>query len=150
MKSIGKDRVRVSVRQQSVLDAETRKLISAARLDKYMECGVFNHEKLAGEFDASGNRMQAIKSKVIAEAKIFKGRCPAGGTYGKRRDAALSKFKEMDKRKRLMSALVERSEHHSPDLTDAEWKSVRWEMNWLNEVCESYDEWDWKVDDTRR
>ena len=49
-----------------------------------------------------------------------------------------------------MSALVEKSEQHSPDLTDAEWKSVRWEMNWLNEVCESYDEWDWKVDDTRR
>ena len=69
MKSIGKDRVRVSVRQQSVLDAEARKLASAERLNKYVECGVFNHEKLAGDFDASGNRMQASRPKSLLKQR---------------------------------------------------------------------------------
>ena len=150
MISIAKNHVRISDRQQSVLDAEQQKLNSEVRLLRYVYMGEFNHETLAAEFEASGKRMKIVKANVIAEALVYKGRCPTGGSYGARRDAALSKFNQMDKRERKMSALMERSTQVEPDLTDVEWTSLRWEMNWLNEVRESYDEWDWKTDDTRR
>jgi len=126
-----------------------------ARLDQYEECGEFIHEKLAGDFDASRNRMQRLKQSMIVEAEAMfitdpNGKSPAGGTYRNRYKVALSKFKEMDKRENAMVVLLKRSEENNPDLDEEEWKLLRFEMNWLIGVRESYDEWDWKIHGTQR
>ena len=125
------------------------------RLDQYKECGEFVHEKLAGDFDASRNRMQRLKQSMIVEAEAMfitdpNGKSPAGGTYRNRYKVALSKFNEMDKREAAMVVLLKRSEENNPDLDEEEWKLLRFEMNWLIGVRESYDEWDWKIHGTQR
>ena len=94
--------------------------------------------------------MKKLMATVTAEAAIYHGTCLAGGTYKARRDVAFSKFKEMQRREYLFTPLLKRSEKPIPDLTEAEWTSLRWEMHWLNGVRNSYEDWDWKVDGTQR
>ena len=142
---------RVSRRVQAMLDSRAREKNKEGRMERLYVIGdEFMHELLAAEFEASGKRMIKLMAAVTAEAQIYHGPCPAGGTYRKRRDVAFSKFKEMQRREALFTPLLKRSEKSSPDLTQDEWKSLRSEMHWLNEVRNSYDGWDWKVDGTQR
>ena len=103
-------------RQQAKLDnAQPQEERDKTRLEQYEECGEFAHEKLAGDFDASRNRMQRLKQAMIVEAENMfivdpNGKSPAGGTYRNRYKIALSKFKDMDKREAVIVILLSRSE----------------------------------------
>ena len=142
---------RVSRRAQAMLDARARERNKEGRMARlYIIGDVFMHELLAAEFEASGKRMKKLMATVSAEAAVLHGPCPAGGTYRSRRNVAFSKFKEMQRREDLFTPLLKRSEQPSPDLTEEEWKSLRFEMHWLNDVRDSYENWDWKVHGTQR
>ena len=149
-------------RQQAIIDSgtklhtnesEAQRAKDKERLKSYMVKGrVFNHARLSDDFYASGHKMYMLQQRVKEEAAALVGsKRPvySGSTPAQLYKVAQSKFNELDRRVRLMHPLLQKSEGYQ-SLTTQEWKDLRFEMNWIIGVRESYDGWDWKKDGTKR
>ena len=147
-------------RQQSIIDSgshvneiEAQRIKDEERLKSYIyDVDDFDHGKLSDDFYASGNKMYIIQQKVKEEAKLLIGNKKpmfSGSTATQLYNAALSKFNELDRRMQLMHPLLMKSEFDQ-SLTAEEWDSLRFEMVWIIGVRESYYDWDWKKDGTKR
>jgi hypothetical protein len=149
-------------RQQSMIDnglqdaseSEAQRLKDEKRLESYIYDGDdFDHARLSDDFYASGSKMYMIIQQVKTEAKALIGSkrsVYSGSTAQQLYNVALSKFNELDRRERLMHPLLQKSELEGAHLTATEWDDLRYEMCWIIGVRESYYNWDWKKDGTKR
>ena len=140
---------------QDVSESEAQRIKDEKRLESYIYDGDdFDHARLSNDFYVSGSKMYLLTKKVQAEAEALIGsKRPvySGSTAQQLYNVALSKFKELDRRERLMHPLLQKSEMESPPLTAIEWDDLRYEMSWIIGVRESYyTNWDWKKDGTKR
>ena len=140
---------------QDVSESEAQRIKDEKRLESYIYDGDdFDHARLSDDFYASGSKMYMLTQKVKAEAEALIGsKKPvySGSTAQQLYNVALSKFKELDRRERLMHPLLQKSELECPPLTAIEWDDLRYEMSWIIGVRESYyTNWDWKKDGTKR
>ena len=149
-------------RQQSIIDSgtklhpnesEAQRVKDKERLKSYIfKDRCFDHARLSDDFYASGHKMYMLQQKIKEEAAALVGsKKPvySGNTAAQLYKVALSKFNELDRRVRLLHPLLQKSEGHQ-SLTTQEWNDLRFEMNWMIGVHESYDGWDWKKDGTKR
>ena len=152
-----------TVRQQAMIDngrqlhaneGEAQRAKDEERLNTYIcnkgeEDEEFDHARLSDDFNESAGKMYLLKKKINEEAANLVGSkkpVRSGNTYKQLHNVALSKFNEMDRREQLLM----RSESPQPKLREDEWKDLRWEMNWIIGVRNSYDNWDWTKDETKR
>jgi hypothetical protein len=148
-------------RQQSMIDSglhvseiEAQRIKDEERLESYIyDEDDFDHDRLSDDFYFSGNEMYNLQEKVKEEAELLIGNKKpmfSGSTARQLYNAALSKFKELDRRVQLIHPLLIKAESPAKSLTADEWDSLRFEMVWIIGVRESYYGWDWKKDGTKR
>ena len=92
--------------QPDVSESEAQRIKDEKRLESYIYDGDdFDHARLSNDFYASGSKMYLLTQKVKAEAEALIGsKKPvySGSTAQQLYNVALSKFKELDRRERLM------------------------------------------------